>query len=318
MARLPVKSRPLWQISVTTSREAEEAVVELLERLFGQPASSYTADNQEVSTATVFVAWPIEQVRSRRADLQAGLDRIANIGLAPGPGEIRTRKVSREDWTTSWKKYFKTLHIGKALLIKPSWSREPGAKGQAVVTLDPGLSFGTGQHATTSFCLRQIVRTRKVGRAQSFLDVGTGSGILAIAAVKLGYHPVRAFDNDPMAVRVAKANARKNRCESRLSIVRQDLTRLSRDSTQRFSLICANLVQDLLLSERERLLGRLQADGKLVLSGLLKHQFEAVRAAYEEAGLLLQVVDTKGEWRSGAFVRDVQFFRPDGQVGTGT
>lgn len=303
---------------MTTSREAEEAVVELLERLFAQPASSYTPDNQDVSTATVFVSWPIEQVRSRRADLQAGLDRIAKIGLAPGPGHIRTRKVSRKDWTTSWKKYFKTLRIGKALLIKPSWSKETGAKGQAVVTLDPGLSFGTGQHATTSFCLRQIVRTRRVGQAQSFLDVGTGSGILAIAAVKLGYHPVRAFDNDPISVRVAKANARKNRCENKLSIVRQDLTRLSRDSTQRFSLICANLVQDLLLSERERLLSRMEPGGRLVLSGLLKHQFAAVNEAYQEAGLVLQVVDTKGEWRSGAFAQGVQVFEPDGQVGTGT
>ncbi len=303
MARLPIEARPLWQISVTTSREAEEAVVELLQRLFAQPAFSYTPADRDVSFATVFVTWPIEQVRSKRAELKTSLEGIAKLGLALGPGEIRTRRVPREDWTTSWRKHFKTLRIGKALLIRPTWSKDTGAKGQAVVTLDPGLSFGTGQHATTSFCLRELVRTRRVREDQSFLDVGTGSGILAIAAVKLGYHPVRAFDNDPTAVRIAKANARQNRCQDKLSIVRQDLTRLSRESTHRFDLICANLVQDLVLRERERLLSRLQPEGKLVLAGILTHQFPAVKAAYEEAGLALQIVDTKGEWRSGAFVR---------------
>lgn len=306
MARLAINNGPLWQIAVTTSREAEEAVVALLETLFDQRAATYTPQDRDVSIATVFLRWPFKRVQSRREELEQSLTDLVNFGLNPGPGEVLIRKVLREDWSTSWKKYFKTIRIGKALLIKPSWSREKRAKGQAVVTLDPGLSFGTGQHATTSFCLRQLVRKRPCGEARSFLDIGTGSGILAISAVKLGYHPVRAFDNDPVAVRIAKANARKNRVQSKLAIVRQDLTRMPKESTQRFDLICANLVQDLLLVERDRVLSRLAPGGHLVLAGILKHLFSAVQAAYEAAGLKLQVVDTEDEWRSGAFVSQLQ------------
>jgi ribosomal protein L11 methyltransferase len=306
MARLPVSNRPLWQISVTTSREAEDAVVALLESGFGQRAATYTPEDKDLSIVTVFLSGPRERVHSRREELEGVLARIADSGLNPGPCEVRVRRVPREDWSTSWKKYFKTIRIGKALLIKPSWSRDKCAKGQAVVTLDPGLSFGTGQHATTSFCLRQLVRTRRTGKVQSFLDIGTGSGILAIAAVKLGFRPVRAFDNDPTAVRVAKANARKNRVQSKLVIVRQDLTRMPKESTQRFDLICANLVHDLLLAECDRVLRQLRPGGRLVLAGLLRDQFSAVQAAYEAAGLKLQVVDTEGEWRSGAFISQVQ------------
>src|SRR5439155_23112501 len=115
---------------------------------------------------------------------------------------------------------------GLALLLKPSWSRCRARRGQAVVVLDPGLSFGTGQHPTTRFCLEQIVARRTQDRGQSFLDMGTGSGILAIAAAKLGYHPVAAFDVDAHAVRIARANARKNGVADTLHPRRQDLRQL--------------------------------------------------------------------------------------------
>ena len=105
-----------------------------------------------------------------------------------GAGKIEIAKVKREDWAESWKRHFHPIEIGKTLLVKPSWSKKRPAKNQAVVILDPGLSFGTGQHPTTSFCLHQIARGRKNGTPRpSFLDIGTGSGILAIAAAKLGY-----------------------------------------------------------------------------------------------------------------------------------
>ena len=165
--------------------------------------------------------------------------------------------------------------------------------------LDPGLSFGTGHHPTTAFCLERISALRDGARAQRLLDVGCGSGILAISAVKLGYAPVAAFDFDPEAVRVAKENAAVNGVSFRISC--QDLTKLPRSCRERFDVVCANLMYDLLIQERERILARLSPGGTLVLAGILRGQFPKVQRAYEAAGLRLVASRAAKEWRSGAF-----------------
>jgi ribosomal protein L11 methyltransferase len=176
------------------------------------------------------------------------------------------------------------------------------SRGQAVVVLDPGLSFGTGQHPTTRFCLEQLVAARKEGNIQSFLDIGTGSGILAIAAAKLGYQPIEAFDFDLDAVRIAQGNARQNGVLREVHLTRKDLTRLPPGSRRQFNIICANLVYDLLLTEQRRILGRLKPGGTLVMAGILSCQFRAVRRVYESAGLKLKARQTENEWESGAFM----------------
>jgi ribosomal protein L11 methyltransferase len=239
-----------------------------------------------------------------RARLEAGLEAIRSCGLKIGPGRISLARVRREDWAESWKRHFKPIEIGPALLIKPSWSRRRPRQGQALVVLDPGLSFGTGQHPTTAFCLEQLAARRARGKeAQSFLDIGTGSGILAIAAARLGYAPIDAFDFDPEAVRVARANARRNRVSGRIRFFRQDVTRLPRRAKRKYSLVCANLISSLLVAERDRILARLSDDGLLVLAGILKTEFQKVRKAYEAAGLRLAASRAQNEWRSGSFAR---------------
>ena len=172
-------------------------------------------------------------------------------------------------------------------------------RGQAVVVLDPGLSFGTGQHPTTSFCLEQLARLRRNGK-QSLLDAGCGSGILAIAAVKLGYAPVEAFDFDPEAVRVAKENARVNQVQPR--IARRDLTKLPARGKP-FDVVCANLIHDLLIAERDKLLNRVAEGGTLVLAGILNEQFAAVKRAFMAAGMKSVAERSVREWCSGAFAR---------------
>jgi len=168
--------------------------------------------------------------------------------------------------------------------------------------LDPGLSFGTGQHATTEFCLRQLVARRPADQPRSFLDMGTGSGILAIAAAKLGYHPVEAFDVDPDAVRIALDNAARNGVSARVRVWRQDLRKLGCQRAPRYHLICANLEVGLLLSEHRRILSRLDRKGALVLSGILDRQFPSVRNRYVRSGLTLAAEELRQEWRSGVFV----------------
>jgi len=191
--------------------------------------------------------------------------------------------------------------VGSTLLLKPSWSRRRPRPGQAVVILDPGLSFGTGQHPTTAFCLHELVAQRPRAQPRSCLDIGTGSGILAIAAAKLGYNPVAALDYDSDSIRVARANACLNDVSAMIRFQRRDLTRLPCTGAKKYSVICANLVANLLVSEQERILARLRTNGVLIVAGILRSEFGQVRIGYENAGLRLVASRTQKEWRSGAF-----------------
>ena len=300
------KQKPLWHISVATTLEAEEAVGEKLAAIFGAAAASYFDLEKRTSLVSVFVEQGKFSPAATREEIAAGLDHIARCGLPVGTGEITFAKVKREDWAESWKRHFHPLVIGPELLVKPSWSQQRAAKKQAVVILDPGLSFGTGQHPTTSFCLAEIVRFRKtfVGGKKttpSFLDLGTGSGILAIAAAKLGFAPIRALDFDPESVRVAAANARKNRVEARIQLARGDVTKLPLRAARQYDLVCANLISNLLISEKEQIVKRVKRTGTLVLAGILTVEFGEVRAAFEQMGLQLAAHRVENEWCSGAF-----------------
>ena len=296
-----MKQFTLWKISVTTIPDAEDAVAEWLGTVFAQPASSYTDADTRQTNVSVYLRDRPDWTLARREELAASLDRTVRSVLELGSGSITLRRIPRQDWAESWKLHFKPLVIGSALLLKPSWSRRRPRKGQAVVVLDPGLSFGTGRHPTTAFCLQQLVAQRRPGEAQSCLDVGTGSGILAIAAAKLGYGPVDALDFDPESIRVARANARRNGVSSTIRFQGRDLTTMSRQSTTKYSLLCANLVSTLLVAEQERLLARLRPGGVLMVAGILKAEFAAVQRSLEGAGLRLITGQTENEWRSGAF-----------------
>jgi len=299
-----MKAPTLWKISVTISPEAEDAVSYLLEDLVGQPASVYVDARRGTTVASVYALGARDWSAEKRATLRAGLRRIRACGVPVGSGRISAAKVRREDWAESWKRHFKPIEIGSALLLKPSWSKRQPKRHQAVMVLDPGLSFGTGQHPTTRFCLEQLVAVRKKGRAQSFLDIGTGSGILAIAAAKLGYRPVAGLDFDAEAIRIAKANAIQNAVARKLQLVCRNLIRLPLRSSLKYDLICANLIFDLLLAEKARILNRLKPGGVLVLAGILRSQFPLVRAAFEKSRLHLLRSKTEKEWTSGAFVRE--------------
>ena len=296
-----MKNKQLWRISVSTTLEAEDAVAELLGLILGQPASSYFNLGTGVSIVSGFGPEKIILPCKVGAEIYAGLKRIKSCGLKIGAGKIKISRVCHEDWAESWKRHFKPIEIGGALLVKPSWNKLHARKNQAVVVLDPGLSFGTGQHPTTEFCLREIVRCRKSGMPQLFLDIGTGSGILAIAAAKLGYKPVRAFDFDPEAVRVAQANASVNGVHKKIRIERGDVAKLPEKPKEQFDLVCANLISNLLIGERRKIAAQLKPGGTLVLAGILKAEFLEVQKEFESLGLKLVSARSKREWRSGSF-----------------
>ncbi len=289
----------LREISIITNAQAEEAVVGLLDQTFGQSPAVHLDVASGMVTASVYSELPAAEVHSTRALLRTGLRDIITSGLDPSPGQVRIRMVPPRNWSESWKRHFRPMEFGPDLLVKPTWSQRRPRPGQALVLLDPGLSFGTGQHATTRYCLEQLVSLRRSRTVPSLLDAGTGSGILAIAAAQLGYAPVQAFDFDPEAVRIARENCVLNNVQ--LTLGQADLTRLPRSSRERFDVICANLIHDLLIAERDRLLARLKPGGTLVVAGILKTQFAEVERAFRAAGLRLLRARTGQEWRSGTF-----------------
>ena len=288
---------------MTVTPEAQDAVAAWLGTRFDQQASSYTDVATGRSTVSVYLeekpSWDAEV----REGIQIHLRKMASLGLRIGPGKVALGRLQQQDWAESWKRHFRPIEIGRKLLIRPGWSGRRAHPGQATVVLDPGLSFGTGQHPTTAFCLRQVVKYRVRGAARSFLDLGTGSGILAIAAARLGYNPVVALDFDPEAVRVAHANARKNRIAGRIRFSREDVGLLSRRPGRTFSLVCANLATVVLLNNCERIIAQVSVGGVLVLAGILKAEYEAVRRAYESAGLRQLRSRIQKEWQSGAFAQ---------------
>jgi ribosomal protein L11 methyltransferase len=296
-----LKAPALWRISVTVSPETEESVADFFLTRFGEAPATFMDARTGRTTVTVYCRekpdWSLTGLRVLRAKMR-------EAGCESGKvGRIVLTKVRAEDWAESWKRHFKPIKIGSTLLIKPSWSALKPKKGQAVVILDPGLSFGTGQHPTTSFCLQQLASERKAGEVQSFLDLGTGSGILAIAASKIGYGPVHALDFDPESIRVAQDNARRNRVAERITLWRQDVGKLPRRSATKYSVVCANLISTLLLKERDRVVERVDNHGCLVISGILRAEFEAVRKAYEQTGIRLVKRKNEREWSSGMFQR---------------
>lgn len=288
------------QVSLSTTPEAEAAAGQLMHTVFGVVPSVFTHP-ERLPLLSVYLDETQTVTRAQRQAIDEGMEWIAECGLPVGDWKLAVKPLRREDWVDSWKRHFQPIRIGDKLLVRPSWRKDKAEKGQAVVVLDPGLSFGTGQHATTLFCLRQLVAHRRRG-PQSLLDVGTGSGILAIAGVKLGYRPVQAIDYDAEAVRVARDNARRNRVTTHLAPKAGDVTKLSVRARVKYDVVCANLFYDLLTANAHRLIARVKPDGVLVLAGILDTQFAEVQAAVEGQGMRLKKTARQGEWRSGTFV----------------
>lgn len=300
----------LHHVSVTVASEFEEAVAEVFEIVFGQPAVIFRKEGSAVGSVSVYCGAPRARAMVLRGAVQKAINEAQPMREAGYRARVSLKKVRREDWAESWKKHFKPLKIGRSLLIKPSWSRVKLLPGQQCVVLDPGLSFGTGQHPTTEFCLRQLEKRaksaggmgdKKSKGALSFLDVGTGTGILAISAAKLGYGPVEAFDFDPVSVKVARENADGNGIEDKIKFWRGDLKKMASKTRQQYDVICANVEFDVLKSEHAKIIHRLKPQGILILAGILKKQFPAILETYARAGLKLVDQKVKKEWHSGAF-----------------
>jgi ribosomal protein L11 methyltransferase len=207
----------------------------------------------------------------------------------------RARRLKESDWHDSWKRHFGVQRIGRALVVKPSWTQYRLKGGEVVLEIDPGMAFGTGQHPTTATCLRALEEFVRSG--MSVLDLGCGSGILAIAAAKLGASRVVALDIDPNAVRSARENAAANGVAAAIEVREGTLGGHTRRG-MRFDLVVANISGLTLERLAGTLAGSLNAGGILVASGFLEDAVAGLREAFESAGLKVEQIVEDGVWRA--------------------
>ena len=209
-------------------------------------------------------------------------------------GELRTRTVHEEDWAEAWKAYFPVMRIGRRLVIRPTWRRHRRVLDDVVLALDPGMAFGTGLHPTTRLCLTSLESIADEGRVDRarVLDVGCGSGILAIAAVKLGASEALGVDTDPIAIESTVANARRNRLARRIHARVGSLP----SGEPAFDVVLANLIAGVLVPLADSLGTELRPDGTLVASGIFVDREAEVLSAFEAAGLVVQARSSEGDW----------------------
>ena len=304
------------EIAVDVDPEAAEAVSELFNRYNG---GGYDEDSEAgeaggggaIVEATGFDDFyqPIEgehrlvvktyvkpgaRGQAVRRKIEEGLWYLSSIYPIP---EAQIRTVRQEDWAHAWKKFYKPLRIGKRVLLKPAWEEIETTPDEIVIELEPGMAFGTGMHPTTRLCVAAMEEHLQAG--QSVLDVGTGSGILAVLAAKLGAAHILGTDIDPIAVTAAQENLTLNRIDSADSSVWFEQGSIPTDMTGRFDVVVANILAEVIVKlfdgayENIPLAEPLAADGTLILSGILDEKVSMVAEAAERHGL--EIVDKKQE-----------------------
>ena len=301
------EARGAWlELSVEADPEAVEAVSEILGRVAPGGSSVEPAfelvdeglgariDPTRPATVRAYVPARDPVAAERAADEAAvALGHLQAFGLRT-IGELRTRLVDEADWADSWKAYFPVMRLGRRLVIRPTWRRHKAEPGDVVLALDPGMAFGTGLHPTTRLCLVALERLADAGRLAGarLLDVGCGSGILAIAALRLGGSEALGVDTDPIAIEATLANARRNRLARRIRAREGSLP----TGEPPFDLIAANLIAGVLVSLAPALRSELAPGGLVVASGIFVDREGEVRDAFDAAGLVVTERSSEGEW----------------------
>ena len=223
--------------------------------------------------------------------LSRRIDELAGHSLDKGRGTIHWREVREEEWANSWKQYFHTSRIGDRFVVKPSWEEYTAQPGDIVIELDPGMAFGTGTHGTTILCLECLEGLVKTG--MTVFDIGAGSGILSIAAAKMGASSVKAVEYDAMAMETACRNVAANGVESVVAVSRGSLM----DTLDgKADVIVANLIADLIIQMAPAVQEHLKEGGCLVASGIIKDRLSDVAAVLAKEGLFINKIEEAGEW----------------------
>ncbi len=279
------------EASVTVVPEIAEAVSEVLSRYAprGVVIETTSPGDWEHSPVTVRAYVPYDdQVSSTKRSIQAAMGHLNQIHPVPPP---TFRRLTEADWSEAWKQNFHVLHIGQHIVIRPSWCDYIPRLDDVVIHLDPGMAFGTGLHPTTQMCLEAL--EQRVRPGDQVLDIGTGTGILAICAARLGASLVVGVDNDPVAVRMARENVRLNQVEDSVTILAGSLSNVS----GQYDIIVVNILAKVIIKLLdEGLTSLLAPDGHVIATGIITDQAEAVVMAMEKQKLLLIKQQQKDDW----------------------
>jgi ribosomal protein L11 methyltransferase len=315
--RTPTAANAWLEIGVAADDEAVEAVAEILRRHgqgvaidepFLQPSLDEPPERDPARRCIVKTYLPDDAAAdaTRRAIEEA----LWHLGRLASVEPLDVRRISEEDWATAWKSFFPVLRAGRRTVIVPSWRRYRSRHDDLVVRLDPGLAFGTGTHPTTRLCL--LAAEELVQPGMLVLDAGTGSGILAITAARLGAAHVVAVDTDAMAVRAAGENVSRNRVRRRITVLAGSPEMLSchaglatgRDGAhipkayrgRLFDLILSNITARANAALLVTYAALLQPGGRVVASGILEEHLPLVTTALDEAGLRRLATTSEGDW----------------------
>jgi len=214
--------------------------------------------------------------------------------------------VREENWATAWKAFYHPTHLGERLVVCPSWEQYMPGSGEEVITLDPGMAFGSGTHHTTRLCCELIEKTLRPG--DRVLDMGTGSGILSIAALKLGAKEALGVDIDPVAVRTAKENASQNGfSEDVFNAIAGDMLKdasLTEKLSGGYDLICANIVADIIIALAPVMRRELVSGGRLITSGIISPRAGEVIEALEKEGFRLEENIEREGWNALLMIKE--------------
>jgi ribosomal protein L11 methyltransferase len=283
------------------SEEAARAVIDLFEQWGrgGAVIEEIAGDRAETRVKTYLLAEDDNSLRQ----IEIGLELLARAGQGAAPGGSATagrslpgpeiRFLAETDWAEAWKTSYQVLHVGRRLVIKPTWRGYTPQPGEVIIEIDPGLAFGSGLHPTTRLCLEALESYVRPGEA--VLDVGTGSGILAIAAARLGASHVLALDTDPLAIQVAGENVHLNQVTSTVQ-VRPGSIPVPASQLPGAGLIVANILAETIVELSPALAANLLPGGLLIASGIIAERADRVAASLAEHGLSPVEERRDGDW----------------------
>lgn len=245
----------------------------------------------EVAQVTGYLAKD-SSLAERTQVIRERISQLPSYGLDIGMGEVAVTTISEADWGEAWKKYYKPTHIGKNIVVKPSWEEyKPKADEEVIIELDPGMAFGTGTHETTMLCLE--ILEEYIKKDCAVIDIGCGSGILSIACGKLGAKQVLAIDKDEIAVKVASENIKRNNLEKCIKAMKGDKFQ---GINFKADIVVANIIADVVIDITKDVGLYLKDGGIFISSGIIKDRKLSVFEALEKNGFDVIKQFEKGEW----------------------
>lgn len=305
------------EISIQTSHEAVELIAEIFRDLGASGVViedpelvndyitsgkwDYTdipiAKETEVVVEKAYL--PVNgELEGRIQTLRQEIKALESRGVNTAPAVLTTAELQDEDWSDTWKQYFHTEKPGERVVIKPTWEEYAPQGDEVVIELDPGAAFGTGTHATTAMCIRQLEKLVKPG--MTVFDVGTGSGILSIISAKLGAKNIQAVDYDDSVLKIVEENLEQNNVQDIISVAQSDLMQNVHGKAE---LVIANIIADIIIRLFDQLDEHLEQGGTLLTSGIIEDRIEDVLAAAEAHGYgVVERLENKG-WACITFKR---------------